>query len=156
MATVLAIGAMGMASAQTVFTYSATDHKTFIMSEAGTTSIPVSTLVIIAGDPNAPRPQVPTRTFQVRIKPPQADEPLMLQSSVDNQVVTVTILRSTIDGEMEALVEIPLSAGPNPELKIFWNTKTAGALEMTLHPTPMERKLSSMRTGFRHRGPVAM
>jgi len=140
----LSVALLSLASvrsfAQTVFTYTATDHRTIVMTEAGTAIIPVMTLVIIQTDAGLVRPQVPTRTFSVRFRPPAVKQPRLLQASVDNQVVDINVVGSNIDGEMEATVEIPVTSGNKPELRIYWSTQDGGALEMNLLPTPQAEK----------------
>jgi len=123
-------------AAQTIFTYSATDYKTIVATEPGPITVPVNTLIIIQPTVGAPRPQVATRTFSISFRPPEVAGARILQAVVDDQIVDINILRSNIDGEMEALVEIPIASGNSPELKIDWSTKNLGPLEMTLKPEP--------------------
>ena len=130
----MAILAPVFATAQTVFTYEPTDSKTILLSAHGTATISVDTLVIIQASPEVKHEAVETRSFTVTFQPPMAGMPKLIQAEVDGQVVDVNILRSDIDGEMEASVQIPVTAGINPILKMDWATSDLGNLEMTLEP----------------------
>ena len=153
----MAILVPALASCQTVFKYFATDYKTITATQPGPLTISVGTLIIVQADPSTPVAQVATRTFIARFRPPQTDQPRLIQATVENRAVGIQILRSNIDGEMEAAVEIPISAGPNPTLKIDWNTKNSGVLETSIEPTlqVLDSRLRSQKSSVRYHAPTA-
>lgn len=141
------------ASAQTVFTYSATDYKSVVMVNAGSNSIAVGTVVIVHGSPVAPTAQGPTKIYELSLRPPAAESPKLLLATVDNVTVSLSISGSTIDGELQAAVEIPVSAGDSPEVKIYWSTKDAGTMITGAKPTQAEESRPALSTNV-NRGHV--
>jgi len=124
-----------LASAQTVFTYEPTDLHTIVITGNGSAKIGVGTTVTIVVNPDVQPERVPTRTFILKFRPPTDADPRIIQASVDNRVVDLNVRGSNPDGEMEATVEVPITAGDTPELKMDWTTRDSGNVEMTLKPT---------------------
>jgi len=115
------------------FSYTATDYQTFTVQTASPMTVVVRTTVIVVANPNAaPAFQGPTNTFTIRLKPPQAQQPQLMQAYVEGQVVNLNVMRSNLDGEMEATVEVPISAGKAPAVKVDWQTKDYGVVEDTV------------------------
>jgi len=141
LALVGCLAAPTMSMGQTVFSYSATDHQVIELAKSGSVTIAVNTLVVIQDSPTAPRIQGPTRQFLVQFRPPQGISPQILLASVDKNSVEMQIVRSNLDGELEASVLIPLSAGDSPELKIDWSTKDLGGFQTTASPKLPDREI---------------
>lgn len=134
-AAIFGMAIAATAGAQTIFTYSATDYKTIVLTGPGSTAVAVNTVIIVQAGAVPQQSQGPTKTFDLRFRAPQATAPRLLQALVDGHIVNVRILRSDIDGNLEATVEIPVSAGDSSEVKLIWDTKSAGPMEMTVKPT---------------------
>lgn len=125
--------------ADRTFTYSANDYKVVVATEPGPISIPVRTLVIIQPSGDLKTEVVgPTRTFTLKLQPPEAKDPRFVSAFIENRLLDIRITSTNVDGEYEATVELPLHFGLNPTIKVDWGTQNLGILETTVETTLKE------------------
>lgn len=128
------------AMGQQTFTYTATDYQSEVVTGPAPAVIVVRTTVIVLADPNAPaRPQEATKSFAIRLRPPTAELPQLQQAFVGGEVVDLNVQRSNLDGELEAVVNVPVTAGNAPEVKVDWVTKNLGTVETTVQLDPQDQ-----------------
>ena len=108
------------AKSQTTFVYLPSDPNTQVAEGPTVLNFAMRTVITIQGNSN-PTPEFlgPTKALNVLLKPPTSSARVM-RATFEGKVIALTIRRSTIDGEMEGTVELPLRASDGSDVKVDW------------------------------------
>ena len=113
-----------LACAQRAYGYTAMDYQKVSRNTSEPISLRVQTLVVILPDPNTAEIGIePTVQFTVRLRSPESGTARLIGAFVDAQPVQLSIMSTSSDGDIEALVQVPTALIHRTEVNVDWLTE---------------------------------
>ena len=124
--------------AQRTFIYQPSDMRTLLVGSSAPAQIQVRTVIVIQSDPSmAIHPLADGKAYEIALKPPMGSKNLLM-AMFEDQMVSVIIRRSDLDGEMVGTVMLPSSAHSGSNVYLQWLSPGSIVLETQTEVTSIQ------------------